>query len=434
MTTESVRALPPVAPPAAASPSAEQSELDRRAAEAAGPALRTLQQAHLSKYQGWTRVDRADETLVPDAPPSWDDPHTRTIVQETTKAARALLQEFPPPENAIVLTSKDFIEIGLLRSVIVHERKIYVLLTKSSKLGDGVVGQGFMKTAKYAMSEDGEILVISVVRREDIEPESLPGLVQELNYYQQFQNVPGIVDIRCHCRTPQKLYILSKYYPDGDLHTLHNRFEAEGHESIPLRRLLPIVRDVAMGLQHVHAQGIIHGDIKPDNFFVDGNRGVLADFGLARSIDDDRNRQLVGSLGYIPPEGLVNHSILAFTNEYDNGELLKELTTPQWDSWAFGISLYELITGSKFESDIEERLPFFLDPKSIQVRNYGDFRSVAMLDDWDGKIRRHIEERIPETHPLRDLVISLLKIDPLERATARNIFDVTNGLCVDLDL
>src|SRR5699024_4052760 len=43
-----------------------------------------------------------------------------------------------------------------------------------------------------------------------------------------------------------------------------------------------ILRELAAALAHVHAQGVVHGDIKPDNVLMQHDRAVLADFGAAR--------------------------------------------------------------------------------------------------------------------------------------------------------
>ena len=56
--------------------------------------------------------------------------------------------------------------------------------------------------------------------------------------------------------------------------------EVEG--PMPEERIWRTLRQLAAGLQHIHAQGIIHRDIKPGNIFMDfGDNVKLGDFGLA---------------------------------------------------------------------------------------------------------------------------------------------------------
>jgi eukaryotic-like serine/threonine-protein kinase len=52
-----------------------------------------------------------------------------------------------------------------------------------------------------------------------------------------------------------------------------------------LRRAVSIAREAASGLAHAHEHGVIHRDVSPGNIMVEGSsgRGVLVDFGLARS-------------------------------------------------------------------------------------------------------------------------------------------------------
>ena len=64
---------------------------------------------------------------------------------------------------------------------------------------------------------------------------------------------------------------------------------------------------VASALAYAHGQGVVHRDIKPDNIMLEGERVLLADFGLARAVTDVHDRltvtgTVVGTPTYMSPE------------------------------------------------------------------------------------------------------------------------------------
>jgi eukaryotic-like serine/threonine-protein kinase len=87
---------------------------------------------------------------------------------------------------------------------------------------------------------------------------------------------------------------------------------------------------VADGLAHAHAMGILHRDIKPGNLLLDEAGSVwITDFGLARLSDGSqltRTGEVVGTLRYLPPEQLSGQSDL------------------RGDIYGVGLTLYELAT------------------------------------------------------------------------------------------
>jgi serine/threonine-protein kinase len=104
----------------------------------------------------------------------------------------------------------------------------------------------------------------------------------------------------------------------------------------PLRRQIEVLRDVALGLEHVHAHGLVHRDLKPENVLVDRQgRARLTDFGLARLVDASGAGSstgtgiVVGTPTYVSPE-----------------QALKPATVDRRaDVFSLGVMLYETLTG-----------------------------------------------------------------------------------------
>ena len=124
--------------------------------------------------------------------------------------------------------------------------------------------------------------------------------------------------------------------------TLREFLERKGKLSI--EQALPLVRQMADGLSALHGRNVVHRDFKPGNIFViehtDGRIEVkITDFGLARQTfggeeggsRDSRSLGPIGTLRYMAPEQI----------DPDRGEI-----GPSTDVFAFGIVLYEMLTGA----------------------------------------------------------------------------------------
>ncbi|MCW8137387.1 MAG: serine/threonine protein kinase [Planctomycetota bacterium] len=87
--------------------------------------------------------------------------------------------------------------------------------------------------------------------------------------------------------------------------SLEERLARDGPLEPPLAAAL--LRDVARGLAHAHAQGVLHRDVKPSNVLIDRDgRGRLIDFGLTRDAAGPgsltHSGQLLGTPGFWSPE------------------------------------------------------------------------------------------------------------------------------------
>jgi len=101
---------------------------------------------------------------------------------------------------------------------------------------------------------------------------------------------------------------------------------------------LNYIRQVSEALAEVHANGLLHLDIKPGNVMVDlKGRAVLIDFGVSKRFDDGSgNEQLTTTtmLGYTPGYAPLEQM------DQDGSEL-----TPASDIYALGATLYRLLSG-----------------------------------------------------------------------------------------
>ncbi|KAJ7633219.1 kinase-like domain-containing protein [Roridomyces roridus] len=74
----------------------------------------------------------------------------------------------------------------------------------------------------------------------------------------------------------QRLCLVSPWMENGHVRAFLKK------ESYNTERLLSLALDVALGLKHLHAQNIVHGDLKGENIFVTSSlRACIADFGLS---------------------------------------------------------------------------------------------------------------------------------------------------------
>ena len=90
---------------------------------------------------------------------------------------------------------------------------------------------------------------------------------------------------------------------------------------MPARECLGIGVALASALRHLHDQGLVHRDVKPSNVIFVHGVPKLADIGLVAAAGDSRS--IVGTEGYLPPEGPGSSS----ADLYALGKLLYEAST-----------------------------------------------------------------------------------------------------------
>ena len=122
------------------------------------------------------------------------------------------------------------------------------------------------------------------------------------------------------------LFIAMRLY-EGE--TLRERI---AHGPLELRQALELTTQVAAGLAHAHAHGVVHRDIKPANLILTRSGQVkIVDFGIALQPDGPRLTRegvAVGTVAYMSPEQLTGRPV-----------------DHRADLWSLAVVLYELLTG-----------------------------------------------------------------------------------------
>ena len=167
-----------------------------------------------------------------------------------------------------------------------------------------------------------------------------------------------------------------EYLPNG---SLEERLKAGPLDDDETMR---IATELAAGLAHAHARGLVHRDLKPANvlFDVEG-RAKIADFGIARMADNvglTEAGTVLGTASYISPEQAAGQP-----------------AGPASDVYSFGVILFRMLTG---------RLPFVSTNAMELVRMHRDDEPPAVAD-----VRPDVPPR------LESITTAALAKDPADR-------------------
>ena len=252
------------------------------------------------------------------------------------------------------------------------------------------LGRGAMGTVWRAQNTDtGQFVAVKVLSEElSDEPDMVTRFIQERNTLIAVSH-PNLVRIHDLIVEDGRLAIVMDLVNGPDL---HRHLVERG--LLSLSEAAVIGRGVASALTAIHAAGIIHRDLKPANILLDLGgpqpQPKLVDFGIARMIAGSRltaRSSVVGTPQYLSPEAISGTE-----------------PSPALDVYAFGIALYELLTGK----------PPFHGEQLLQVLNQHMYQEPP----WPASIP-------PEILPLLQ---SMLAKNPQSRPTAEQLVQALDAI------
>ncbi|CAA3031791.1 tyrosine-sulfated glycopeptide receptor 1 [Olea europaea subsp. europaea] len=215
----------------------------------------------------------------------------------------------------------------------------------------------------------------------------------------------NLVTLQGYCVHDGYRLLIYSYMENGSLdYWLHEKPDGASQLSWPMR--LKIAQGTSHGVAYMHQicePHIVHRDLKSSNILLDDNfEAHVADFGLARLIlpyHTHVTTELVGTLGYIPPE--YSQSWIA---------------TLRGDVYSFGVVMLELLTGKRPVELFKTKMARELVAWVQQMRNEGKQEEI-----FDPLLRgRGFEEEMLQ---VLDVACMCVNQNPMKRPTIQEVVD-----------
>jgi serine/threonine protein kinase len=188
---------------------------------------------------------------------------------------------------------------------------------------DGVLGVGGMGRVYRATGADGTAVALKVVKAD---------LARDSVFRKRFDREARIAQSVVHPNLVPVLdtgeeggvpYLTQKFIQGG---SLAQQIEQRGQ--LDIESTVRVCSEVSGALDALHANDLIHRDVKPANILVD-EQGIchITDFGLAKDTQGSlltRPGQAVGSLDYMAPEQIRGEEVTAATDVYALGCVMSE--------------------------------------------------------------------------------------------------------------
>jgi serine/threonine protein kinase len=244
------------------------------------------------------------------------------------------------------------------------------------KLGEGGFGEVWLAGA------ENKYFALKFPHKNQVDWKSI---TQEIGVWTLCGRHPNVVPLVGAKNFDGQIVIISEYVPDGSLEDL---LKEKGRLSIG--EAVAVTNGILQGLQHLHASGIVHGDLKPANILLDGKTPRLADFGISRASKhtNTMSRTIAGTLKYMAPES------------FDGKRNI------QTDIWAVGVILYQMLTGT-LPYEAEETVQFIAALVLKDPQPLPDFVPLALKNIIATALAKDVAERFRSAEQMRQNLLTI---------------------------
>eukprot|EP01119_Soliformovum_irregulare_P017588 TRINITY_DN5250_c0_g1_i1.p1 TRINITY_DN5250_c0_g1~~TRINITY_DN5250_c0_g1_i1.p1 ORF type:complete len:587 (+),score=157.74 TRINITY_DN5250_c0_g1_i1:175-1761(+) len=188
------------------------------------------------------------------------------------------------------------------------------------------LGRGWASRVYQALNSDsGDIVAIKQIKKSMIDGDKLPRIMREVELLKKLKH-PNVVKFIESIDTEDSLYFVLEFIEGGSLHRTMKKFGTFSEN------LLGIYMHQALnGLSYLHAQGVLHRDIKGDNMLLTKEGTIkLADFGsCSQAAADKKLTSVQGTPHWMAPE-----------------VIMMESPSQGSDVWSLACTIIELLTGN----------------------------------------------------------------------------------------